>query len=171
MGRFAGWVNAYNAVFASVIDLPVAVVLAVDYLTALLRTDGATLPWYADLLVKASVVALVAWFNLRGLEVVEVVSAVLGVAVLLPFVAMLVVSCADGTITQSACAWVQGRTSSKHARILAAVAFDAPPPLTLTGARTVTFSCGAPWATTTWGRLRRRCAQPRAGDFVHACMS
>lgn len=102
LGRLAGWVNAFNAVFASVIDLPVAVVLAVDYLTNLLTTDATALPWYADVGIKAAIVAVVAWFNLRGLEVVEMVSAVLGVAVLLPFVAMLVVACVDGTIAKSA---------------------------------------------------------------------
>ncbi len=76
--------------------------LAVDYLTNLLTTDATALPWYADVGIKAAIVAVVAWFNLRGLEVVEMVSAVLGVAVLLPFVAMLVVACVDGTIAKSA---------------------------------------------------------------------
>jgi amino acid transporter len=112
LGDAAGFVNGYCCFATNLVDLPVYVVLASDYLDQYLESSGGSpAPRWVRALMQVATLLIVLAANARGAELVGWLSGLLLVSVLAPFAVMLFVVGLRGDLDASSWGEVAQRCS------------------------------------------------------------
>eukprot|EP01084_Bolivina_argentea_P178134 307950_1 len=85
LGEFWGFVNAFNTLLATCLDLPLFPVLMVDYFVALFNSNQESLPWIAIYMIKFMLVVVGMILNIMNIKIIGTTMIIFTIIILTPF--------------------------------------------------------------------------------------